>query len=246
MGGQGVFVKEIEAAPAATRDRHRRAQPQGHARRNAGGPDDRAVLPRADARDALVGRDGSDLAGLPEGARIGSDSRGAPCSCWRCDRTWRLRASAATSIRDYARSKQASTTPSCWRWPASSASGCSTARHSGILDGRDAAGGGSGRDRGRVPTRRRRSARAADSASTMPTTRAAADAERAFLRTLGAGCSLPVGAHATVDGGRVQPRSADRRQSRQAASPGGAGQRVAAEQVGWAWRWRRPRKEARA
>lgn len=38
-------------------------------------------------------------------------------------------------------------------------------------------------------------------------TREAADAERAFLERLGAGCRLPVGAHAVISGGRVQLRA---------------------------------------
>jgi hydroxymethylbilane synthase len=36
------------------------------------------------------------------------------------------------------------------------------------------------------------------------TTHAAATAERAFLRTLGAGCRLPIGAYATVDGASMR------------------------------------------
>ncbi|HXK33588.1 MAG TPA: hydroxymethylbilane synthase, partial [Dehalococcoidia bacterium] len=34
--------------------------------------------------------------------------------------------------------------------------------------------------------------------------RAAVEAERAFLDTLGAGCRMPVGAHATVEGGTLR------------------------------------------
>ena len=75
MGGQGVFVKEIEQrlidgdsdiAVHSLKDMPAETPPA-----LAIG----SVLPRADARDALVGRDGKDLASLPQGARIGSDSR---------------------------------------------------------------------------------------------------------------------------------------------------------------------------
>jgi hydroxymethylbilane synthase len=75
VGGQGVFVKDIQGAllggeidlavhslkdmPAATPD----------------GLTIAACLPRGDVRDALVSTSGRPLAALPAGARIGTDSR---------------------------------------------------------------------------------------------------------------------------------------------------------------------------
>jgi hydroxymethylbilane synthase len=75
IGGQGVFVKDIERALAAggidvavhsLKDMPADLPP---------GLTIGAVLERGDARDALVGRNGLRLAALPRGARVGTDSR---------------------------------------------------------------------------------------------------------------------------------------------------------------------------
>jgi hydroxymethylbilane synthase len=75
VGGQGVFVKDIEQ-----RLLEREADLAVHSLKDMpaqtpAGLVIGAVLPRGDARDALVSRDDLPLAMLSEGARIGSDSR---------------------------------------------------------------------------------------------------------------------------------------------------------------------------
>ena len=74
IGGQGVFVKEIEAALL-----RREIDFAVHSLKDvpadlAGGCLIAAIPQRADPRDSLVTRDGARLAGLPSGARIGTGS----------------------------------------------------------------------------------------------------------------------------------------------------------------------------
>jgi hydroxymethylbilane synthase len=75
LGGQGVFVKDIEQrlldreidiAVHSLKDMPAETSPALAIA---------AVLPRADVRDVLVAREGASLAELPAGARIGTDSR---------------------------------------------------------------------------------------------------------------------------------------------------------------------------
>jgi hydroxymethylbilane synthase len=75
LGGQGVFVKDIEARLLAGE-----IDIAVHSLKDmpAQSPDSLtigAVLPRADVRDVLVSRNGLTLSELPSGARIGTDSR---------------------------------------------------------------------------------------------------------------------------------------------------------------------------
>ena len=199
MGGQGVFVKDIEGrllageidlAVHSLKDMPADS-PQGLALA--------AVLPRGDARDALVARDGRTLAQLPQGARIGSDSRRRAVQVleMRPDvEVVSIRGNVDTRVRKV---------------------------DSGEYDGAILAAAGLERlglgDRAtQVFTTREMlpavgqgvlalQCRAGDaalleelSALDDRDTRAAITAERAFLRALGAGCRLPVGAYATVTG----------------------------------------------
>jgi hydroxymethylbilane synthase len=199
MGGQGVFVKDIEGrllagevdlAVHSLKDMPADS-PQGLALA--------AVLPRGDARDALVARDGRTLAQLPQGARIGSDSRRRAVQAleMRPDvEVVSIRGNVDTRVRKV---------------------------DSGEYDAAILAVAGLDRlglaDRAtQVFTTREMlpavgqgvlalQCRAGDAqlleelaALDDLNTRAAITAERAFLRTLGAGCRLPVGAHATVTG----------------------------------------------
>src|SRR3954467_4589067 len=75
IGGEGVFVKDIERRLLAGE-----IDLAVHSLKDmpASDPDGLvigAVLPRADARDALVARDGLTLEQLPLGARVGTDSK---------------------------------------------------------------------------------------------------------------------------------------------------------------------------
>ena len=74
IGGKGLFIKELEAALE-----DRRADIAVHSMKDVPGdlPDGlmiAAVLPRADARDALVTRGPLRLEDLPRGARLGTSS----------------------------------------------------------------------------------------------------------------------------------------------------------------------------
>src|SRR5690349_19684528 len=55
-----------------------------------------------------------------------------------------------------------------------------------------------------IETRAEGAGREACAALDHPSTRAAVTAERGVLATLGGGCQVPIGAHATVDGGRLR------------------------------------------
>jgi hydroxymethylbilane synthase len=74
IGGKGLFIKELEAALE-----DRRADLAVHSMKDV--PADlpaglmiAAVLPRGDARDALITRGAPDLKDLPQGARLGTSS----------------------------------------------------------------------------------------------------------------------------------------------------------------------------
>ena len=74
-GGKGLFVKEIEEALLEDRADLAVHSAKDLPARSAPGLAVVAVPPRADARDALVGREpGASLAGLPRGARVGTGS----------------------------------------------------------------------------------------------------------------------------------------------------------------------------
>src|SRR4029079_231300 len=75
LGGRGVFVRSVEEALLDCR-----ADLAMHSLKDVPteplpGLTLAAVLPRADVRDALVTRDGTSLANLPAGARVGTSAR---------------------------------------------------------------------------------------------------------------------------------------------------------------------------
>ena len=75
LGGQGVFVRQLEEAL-----RKHRVDVAAHSAKDIPpelleGTELVAFLPRADVRDAFVSRDGRPLADLPPGAMIGTSSR---------------------------------------------------------------------------------------------------------------------------------------------------------------------------
>jgi hydroxymethylbilane synthase len=199
VGGQGVFVKEIEQrlldgeidlAVHSRKDMPSQTPP---------GLCIAALLPRGDARDALVARDGLDLAGLPDGARIGSDSRrrAAQLLAMRPGlRVEGIRGNVDTRLRKVDDGE--------YDGVALAVAGLDRL---GLLDRAtqifDPQAIVPAPGQGAIALECR-----ADAAETLallavvddPDTRAATDAERAFLGVLGVGCSLPIGAHATVTG----------------------------------------------
>lgn len=199
IGGQGVFVKDIEArllrgeidlAVHSLKDMPAES-PIGL--RLA------AVLPRGDARDALVTKDGKTLPELPAGARIGSDSRR------RAVQLLALRPDVeVVSIRGNVDTRLRKVDDGDYDAAVLAAAGLQRlgllGRASQVFSVREllpAVGQG-------VMALQCR----ADDAELIELlnnvddqeTRVAITAERAFLRTLGAGCRLPVGAYATVEG----------------------------------------------
>ncbi len=199
IGGQGVFVKDIEArllqgefdlAVHSLKDMPA-VQPTGLTIA--------AYLPRADARDALAARDGLDLAGLPAGARIGSDSerRALQIRALRPDvQVVSIRGNVDTRLRKVANGDYDAVVLAV-----------AGLERLGLLDRATqvfsvqellpAVGQGV-----LAVQCREDDSELIEYLATIDdaTTRVAATAERAFLRTLGAGCRLPVGAYARLDG----------------------------------------------
>ena len=203
IGGQGVFVKDIEArllrgevdiAVHSLKDMPAE-QPDGL---RIG-----AVLPRADARDVLVARDGRDLTALAPRARIGSDSarRAMQVLAMRPD-------VAVVSIRGNVDTRLRKVAEGEFDAVVLAAAGLDRLglmeRATQVFSLREmlpAVGQG-------ILAVQCRS----DDAELIeylasiddPETHTAATAERAYLRALGAGCRLPVGAYATVSGGNIR------------------------------------------
>jgi hydroxymethylbilane synthase len=199
MGGQGVFVKEIEQrlltgeidiAVHSLKDMPSDL-PEGLALG--------ALLPRGDVRDVLVGRDGADLAALPPRARIGSDShrRAVQLMALRPD-------IEVVSIRGNVDSRLRKVDAGEYDAVALALAGLDRLgladRATQVFSEREvlpAAGQGAIAVECRSDDSKTLSLLAAvDDAAT----RAATDAERAFLRAMGAGCRLPIAAYATLDG----------------------------------------------
>jgi len=198
MGGQGVFVKEIEQrlleqdidiAVHSLKDMPSEL-PTGL---TLG-----ALLPRGDVRDVLVGRDGLDLAGLPPNARIGSDSHR------RAVQLLALRPDVeVVSIRGNVDSRLRKVDAGEYDAVALALAGLErlglASRSTQVFSEREvlpAAGQGAIAVECRSDDHQTLALLAAiDDAPT----RTATDAERAFLRAMGAGCRLPIAAYATIE-----------------------------------------------
>jgi hydroxymethylbilane synthase len=236
-GGQGIFVKEIEQRLLTGEVDLAVHSLKDIPSETPAGLRIGAVLPREDARDALVARDGAGLAGLPEGARIGSDSRrrGAQLLALRPDlRIEGVRGNVDTRLR---------------KVEAGEYDGVALAlaglRRLG-LEGRitqvfETAEVVPAPGQGAIAIECRADdddalallAKVDDAA-----TRAATDAERAFLRVLGAGCRLPVGAHATVSGDTLKLTAIIADESGALHRGDSTGSTRTANQVGQALAWR--------
>jgi hydroxymethylbilane synthase len=199
IGGQGVFVKDIEA-----RLLRGEIDIAVHSLKDmpAEQPEDltiAAYLPRADARDALVARDNLDLASLPSGARIGSDSarRAIQVRALRADvEVLSIRGNVDTRLRKVADGEYDA---ALLAFAGLERLGLAE-RVTQVFTVREllpAAGQGI-----LAVQCRAEDAELIDYLGAVDDepARVAATAERAFLRTLGAGCRLPVGAYATADG----------------------------------------------
>ncbi len=202
IGGKGLFIKELETA---LEDGH--ADLAVHSMKDVPGELPKglmiaAVLPRADARDALVTRTARSLEELPRGARLGTSSlrRQAQILAARPDlRIEPLRGNVDTRLRRLdageldaiilacagllrlgLESRIAARLDPCVLLPAVS---------QGIIGVECRSSDGRSRD----------ALRLLDDAAT----RTAMEAERAFARRLGGSCQSPIAAHARIEANRL-------------------------------------------
>ena len=197
IGGKGLFIKELETALEAGK-----AEIAVHSMKDVPAelPDGfliGALLPRADARDALVSPRAARLEDLPPGARVGTSSlrRQAQLLAARPDlRIEALRGNLNTRLRRLDEGELDAIVLACaglvrLGWEARIAAHLSTevslpAVGQGVI----------GVECRADDDRTRALLAALDDAPT----RIAITAERAFSRRLGGSCQSPVGAHATL------------------------------------------------
>ena len=200
-GDKSRFVKEIEDALLAGE-----VDLAVHSAKDVPGrlPDGLAIaaVPAGeDPRDALVGAT-EPIDALPDGARVGTRACAGARSCWRARPTSTSCRCAATSTRGCESWPRANATRSCWRSPACGGSAARTrpAPRSTWTDScRRRAGAAGARD-----PRGRRAAATAVAPLEDAGARARLEAERAVVAALDASCHTPVGAHAHVEGERIE------------------------------------------
>ncbi len=202
LGGRGVFVRAVEEALLEGRADIAVHSLKDMPTTQLPGLTLAAVLPRADLRDALVGREGRALADLPAGARVGTSSRrrAALLRALRPDlETAEIRGNVDTRLRKVAEGE----------YDAAILAAAGLERLGRIAEATElfeperflpAPG------QGAIVVQ----CRADDTAALERLaaiddreTHLATDAERGFLAALGSGCSLPVGAYARVEGGTL-------------------------------------------
>ena len=203
IGGQGVFVKELERALVRGEIDFAVHSLKDVPAELAAGCLIAAVPPRADPRDALVSRSGAPLAGLPAGARVGTGSarRAAQLRATRPDvEPVEIRGNVDTRIRKVDDGE--------FDAAVLAVAGLERLglleRASEVLEP-DVMLPAVGQGALAVEAR-------ADDAGVLALlatiddhdARLACEAERAFLSRLGGGCRLPFGALATVDGDEMR------------------------------------------
>lgn len=202
IGGQGVFVKALEIALL-----EREIDLAVHSLKDvptqlSQGLVLAAVLEREDVRDALVSRDGRTLVDLPAGARVGTGSfrRGAQVLAARPDlEIVDIRGNVDTRLRKVAEGELDAVLLA-----AAGLARLGALEHAAELVDPSVVLPAVGQAALAVEVR-------ADdhelirivAALNHPATFAATAAERAFLRRLGGGCAVPVGAYGRVDGERL-------------------------------------------
>jgi len=197
IGGQGVFVKELEAALLRGEIDIAVHSLKDVPAETAEGLTLAAFPPRGDARDALVTRDGRTLAELPSGARIGTGSARRAVQLRRLSQEIEpveIRGNVDTRIRKVDDGDYDATVLAMAGLSRLDVSG----RAAELFDvdamtpavGQGALALQCRSDDGDVAG----ALAAVDDAAT----RAACEAERAFLARLGGGCRLPFGAYAEL------------------------------------------------
>ena len=197
IGGQGVFVRAVEEALL-----HGEIDVAVHSAKDvppliASETSLAAWLPRADVRDALISRDGLSLLDLPVGARVGTGSRR------RAAQLLRLRPDlAVTDIRGNVDTRVGRVETGAYDAVIVAAAALQrlnrTASELIPIDLMMPSPG-----QGALVLQCRLDDADLVSKANHPPTARAVTAERAMLRALGAGCTLPLGAIGGVRGGEV-------------------------------------------
>ncbi|MDA0351360.1 MAG: hydroxymethylbilane synthase [Chloroflexi bacterium] len=205
LGGRGVFVKAVEEALLDGRADVAVHSLKDVPTEDVAGLTIAAVPLRADPRDVLVASEGRPLAALPAGARVGTSSRRRAALVRAIRPDLEL-----AEIRGNVDTRLAHVASGAYDGAILAAAGLDRLGRLGeatqLFDAREflpAPGQGALGIQCRSDDA---TTLAALAALDHPDTHAAAAAERGFLRALGAGCTLPVGAYATVEDGLLSLR----------------------------------------
>ena len=196
IGGRGVFVKEVQAAVLDGRADFAVHSAKDLQSTPTEGLVIGAVPEREDPRDALVG---NTLAGLPPGSRVGTGSvrRRVQLTARRPDLTFaELRGNIGTRIDKASEFGAVVVAYAALRRLGREAEATEVLEPAVMLP--QVAQGALAIECRADDAETLRRLQAIEHAAT----RAAVDAERAFLAELGGGCDLPVGAYATLEGSR--------------------------------------------
>ncbi|MDQ5822636.1 MAG: hydroxymethylbilane synthase [Chloroflexota bacterium] len=203
IGGNGLFVTQIEEAlRAGTVD------VAVHSAKDLAStlPPDMslgAFLPRADARDVLVSRDGATLSELPPGARVGTSSPRRTCQvrAMRPDLTvLDIRGNVDTRLRKLRDGHYDAIVLAAAGLARLGMLDCVTEWFpTDVMIPAVAQGALAVEVRAGDAFTRELASKIND-----PLTATVVRAERAFLARIGGGCSLPIGAYATVAGGEIR------------------------------------------
>jgi len=202
IGGKGLFIKELEAALE-----DRRADMAVHSMKDVpgdlpGGLMIAAVLPRADARDALITRGPLRLEDLPRGARLGTSSlrRQAQLLAARPDlRIEALRGNVDTRLRRLDNGELDAIVLACAGLTRLGLESLIGARLDPNVSVPAVGQGVIGIECRTDDLGSRETLSALNDAAT----RTAVDAERAFAHRLGGSCQSPIAAYAQVERERV-------------------------------------------
>ena len=202
IGGKGLFIKELEAALE-----DRRADMAVHSMKDVpgdlpGGLMIAAVLPRADARDALITRGPLRLEDLPRGARLGTSSlrRQAQLLAARPDlRIEALRGNVDTRLRRLDNGELDAIVLACAGLTRLGLESRIAARLDPNVSVPAVGQGVIGIECRTDDLGSRETLRALNDAAT----RTAVDAERAFAHRLGGSCQSPIAAYAQVERERL-------------------------------------------
>lgn len=202
LGGEGVFVKELEAKLAGGE-----IDLAVHSMKDLpldipAGLTIAAIVERDDPRDALISRSGADFDALPAGSRIGTSSLRR-----RSQLSWRRRDLELLEIRGNVDTRLRKLDEG--RYDAIVLAACGLARlglQARICEHLPVERMVPEPGQGALAIETRRDGPFAELAASLDDapTRACVEAERACLAELGGGCRVPIAAYATREGGRLR------------------------------------------